>query len=55
MHPAGAYPCLIAHSSLILYKDGVCGCQVEGAHPTPSGGDPVQQPHILHLEEGEKR
>lgn len=55
LHPTGAYPCLIAHSSLILYKDGVCGCQVEDAHSTSSRGDPVQQLHILHLEEGEKK
>lgn len=46
-----AYPCFIAHSGLILHEDGVRGRQVEGAHPAPLGGDSVEQPDILHLEE----
>lgn len=44
-----AYPWFIAHSNFVLHKDGVCGCQVKGAHLTPSGGDPIQQPDILYL------
>lgn len=46
------YPCFTAHSGLALHKDGVCGSQVQGAHPPPSVGDSVKQLDILHLEGG---
>lgn len=51
----GSYPCFTAHFSLLLYKDGVCGCQVQRAHPAPPGGHSVEQPDFLNLKEGSGR
>lgn len=52
---SGTYPCFTAHVSLLLHKDGVCGRQVQGAHPAPPpGGHSVEQPDFLHLKEQEE-
>lgn len=48
------YPCFIAHSGLALHEDGVCGSQVQGAHPAPSRGESVKQLDILHLDRQEE-
>lgn len=53
-HQTVKHPGFIAHSSLVLHKDGVRGRQVEGAHPTSSGGDSVKQPDVLHLQPEEE-